>query len=80
MSDQAVVTLKDVDVEFHGKNRSVHAVDHVSLTVNRGDIYGIVGYSGAGKSTLVQFTATANWRQHSCIRTGYACFSTGRIT
>ena len=54
MSDQAVVTLKDVDVEFHGKNRSVHAVDHVSLTVNRGDIYGIVGYSGAGKSTLVR--------------------------
>ncbi|MEE1525247.1 MAG: methionine ABC transporter ATP-binding protein, partial [Lacticaseibacillus paracasei] len=40
MSDQAVVTLKDVDVEFHGKNRSVHAVDHVNLTVNRGDIYG----------------------------------------
>ncbi|EPC55523.1 metal ion ABC transporter ATPase, partial [Lacticaseibacillus paracasei subsp. paracasei CNCM I-4270] len=29
MSDQAVVTLKDVDVEFHGKTRSVHAVDHV---------------------------------------------------
>lgn len=54
MSDQAVVTLKDVDVEFHGKNRSVHAVDHVNLTVNRGDIYGIVGYSGAGKSTLVR--------------------------
>ena len=54
MSDQAVVTLKDVDVEFHGKTRSVHAVDHVDLTVNRGDIYGIVGYSGAGKSTLVR--------------------------
>lgn len=54
MSDQAVVTLKDVDVEFHGKTRSVHAVDHVNLTVNRGDIYGIVGYSGAGKSTLVR--------------------------
>lgn len=54
MSDQAVVTLKDVDVKFHGKTRSVHAVDHVNLTVNRGDIYGIVGYSGAGKSTLVR--------------------------
>ncbi|HAJ54626.1 MAG TPA: methionine ABC transporter ATP-binding protein, partial [Lactobacillus sp.] len=54
MSDQAVVTLKDVDVEFHGKTRSVHAVDHVNLTVNRGDVYGIVGYSGAGKSTLVR--------------------------
>jgi D-methionine transport system ATP-binding protein len=43
-----------VDVQFREKNRSVHAVDHVDLTVERGDIYGVVGYSGAGKSTLVR--------------------------
>lgn len=54
MSDQAVDTLKDVDVTFHGKNRSVTAVHTVSLTVNRGTLYGLVGYSGAGKSTLVR--------------------------
>lgn len=53
MCDVAVVTLKDVDVESVGKNRLVQLVDHVSLTVYRGDIYGIVGYLGAGKSTLV---------------------------
>ncbi|WP_390410235.1 methionine ABC transporter ATP-binding protein [Lacticaseibacillus jixiensis] len=54
MAKEAVITLTDVDVEFHEKNRSVHAVDHVDLTVERGDIYGVVGYSGAGKSTLVR--------------------------
>ena len=26
----------------------------VSITINKGNIYGIVGYSGAGKSTLVR--------------------------
>ncbi|NEG70154.1 methionine ABC transporter ATP-binding protein [Bifidobacterium choloepi] len=30
------------------------AVDDVSLTINKGDIFGIIGYSGAGKSTLVR--------------------------
>ncbi|MFD1441478.1 MULTISPECIES: methionine ABC transporter ATP-binding protein [Lacticaseibacillus] len=51
---EPVITLKQVDVNFSEKNKSVHAVDHVDLTVERGDIYGIVGYSGAGKSTLVR--------------------------
>ena len=54
MTKEAVITLTDVDVQFHEKNRNVHAVDHVDLTVARGDIYGVVGYSGAGKSTLVR--------------------------
>ena len=36
------------------KNGTIQAVDDVSLNVEKGDIYGIVGYSGAGKSTLVR--------------------------
>jgi D-methionine transport system ATP-binding protein len=55
MSAETVITFDDVDVVFKEKKKeAVHAVDHVSLDVNRGDIYGIVGYSGAGKSTLVR--------------------------
>lgn len=37
----------------HGENR-VEAVKNVSLKVNQGEIYGIIGYSGAGKSTLIR--------------------------
>lgn len=52
---EAVVVFDDVDVVFKEKKKqAVHAVDHVNLSVDRGDIYGIVGYSGAGKSTLVR--------------------------
>jgi D-methionine transport system ATP-binding protein len=32
----------------------VAAIDGVSVEVERGDVYGIIGYSGAGKSTLVR--------------------------
>ena len=43
-----LISLDHVTVEFgRGKNR-FRAVDDVSLTINRGSIYGIIGFSGAG--------------------------------
>ncbi len=54
MTNEAIIQLKDIDVTFHNKGQTVEAVKKVSLTVERGDIYGVVGYSGAGKSTLVR--------------------------
>lgn len=54
MSEQPIINLKNIDVKFQQKKQLVHAVKNVSLAIERGDIYGIVGYSGAGKSTLVR--------------------------
>ncbi|MFR4414550.1 MAG: ATP-binding cassette domain-containing protein [Butyricicoccus sp.] len=34
--------------------RTVHAVQDVSLTIDKGEIFGMIGFSGAGKSTLVR--------------------------
>ena len=39
---------------FETKDGSVQALNHVSLSIETGDIYGIIGMSGAGKSTLVR--------------------------
>ena len=39
---------------FAEGSQAVHALRDVSLKVEKGDIYGIVGFSGAGKSTLLR--------------------------
>jgi D-methionine transport system ATP-binding protein len=50
-----MISLKDITVTFTQPNKeTVQAVKNVSLEVDKGDVYGIVGYSGAGKSTLVR--------------------------
>ena len=50
-----MIELEHIVKNFHAdKDKSIHAVDDVSLTINDGDIYGIIGFSGAGKSTLVR--------------------------
>ncbi len=49
-----MIELDHIDVTFHQKKRTIEAVKDVTIHINEGDIYGIVGYSGAGKSTLVR--------------------------
>ncbi len=49
-----MIVLKDVSKIFDSENTPIVAVDNVNLRVERGQIYGIIGYSGAGKSTLVR--------------------------
>ena len=49
-----MIVIDHVSKTYAGKEKSVHAVQDVSLTIEDGEIYGIVGYSGAGKSTLVR--------------------------
>lgn len=51
---KAIIKLDHIDITFHQKKRIIEAVKGVTVHINQGDIYGIVGYSGAGKSTLVR--------------------------
>ena len=49
-----MIELKNLSKSFVTADGPVDALKHVSLTINDGDIYGIIGMSGAGKSTLVR--------------------------
>lgn len=49
-----MIEIKNVTKKFETKQGLLKAVDDVTLTIEKGDIYGIIGYSGAGKSTLIR--------------------------
>lgn len=49
-----MIELENISVKFKQDKKEIVAVDDVSLSIKKGEIYGIVGYSGAGKSTLVR--------------------------
>ncbi|NLZ48326.1 MAG: methionine ABC transporter ATP-binding protein [Clostridiales bacterium] len=49
-----MIELKNLYKSYTTKAGKVEAVKDVTLKINKGDIYGIIGFSGAGKSTLVR--------------------------
>lgn len=49
-----MIEIRNVSKIYDTKNKSVIGVDSVTLTIHKGDIFGIVGYSGAGKSSLLR--------------------------
>ena len=51
---ETLLEIKDLCVEFKTMAGTVHAVDHLSYTLHRGEKLGIVGESGSGKSTVAK--------------------------
>ena len=49
-----MIELRNLSKSFMTADGQVDALRNVNLTINNGDIYGIIGMSGAGKSTLVR--------------------------
>ena len=54
------LVMRDVTKTFvvGRKKKPVRAVDHVSLRIERGEIYGVLGANGSGKSTLIRLVST----------------------
>ena len=48
------IEFREITKIFKQKKAQIKALDHVSMTIEPGEIVGIIGYSGAGKSTLVR--------------------------
>ncbi len=49
-----MIEIKNLTKTFKTSGGDVEALKDISLTINDGEIYGIIGMSGAGKSTLVR--------------------------
>lgn len=49
-----MIEIQNLSKTFTTSDGNVEALKNISLTINDGDIYGIIGMSGAGKSTLVR--------------------------
>ena len=49
-----MIQIGHMNKVFHLKSGDVTALDNVTLNIEDGIIYGVIGYSGAGKSTLVR--------------------------
>ena len=51
---EPLIEIQNLSRVFHTKDNEIRALDGIDLTIERGDIFGIIGMSGAGKSTLVR--------------------------
>ncbi len=49
-----MIRFERVSKTFKSKKNTVQAVKDVSFSIEKGEIFGIIGFSGAGKSTLVR--------------------------
>lgn len=49
-----MIIFESIYKQFTHKGVTINALEDINLTINKGEIYGIVGESGAGKSTLIR--------------------------
>ncbi len=59
-----LVEMTDISISFGG----IRAVDHASISLNRGEVVGLLGHNGAGKSTLIKILSGAYKRDAGDIR------------
>jgi D-methionine transport system ATP-binding protein len=51
---EPIISVKNLTKVYNEKSNPITALSDISLDIQKGDIYGIIGMSGAGKSTLVR--------------------------
>ncbi|BEP13718.1 ABC transporter ATP-binding protein [Acidothermaceae bacterium B102] len=72
-SDEVLLEIRGLSVDYGLGDSPVHAVDRVDLTIRRGEVVGLAGESGSGKSTLA-YAVTRLLRDPGVITAGEAYF------
>ena len=49
-----MIQFQGVSKTYHSGKQEIHALNGIDLTVETGEIYGVIGFSGAGKSSLIR--------------------------
>lgn len=49
-----MISIKHLSKLYQTKSSTIQAVDDLSLNIDNGEIFGVIGYSGAGKSTFIR--------------------------
>lgn len=65
-----MIEVRHLNKTFHLKSGDVTALDDVSFKVEKGSVFGVIGYSGAGKSTLVRCLNLLEYPDSGEIRIG----------
>lgn len=56
-----MIKFQDVSKVYRSDGKEISALENIDLKINKGDIFGVIGFSGAGKSTLIR---TVNLLEH----------------
>lgn len=49
-----MIEFRQVSKTFESRGKKIEALTDINLTIEKGDIFGVIGFSGAGKSTLIR--------------------------
>ncbi|MEC2057830.1 methionine ABC transporter ATP-binding protein [Peribacillus psychrosaccharolyticus] len=49
-----MITFEGLEKEYRTKDKTFKALNGINLTIEKGEIFGVIGFSGAGKSTLIR--------------------------
>ena len=57
MSSAPFIEVREVSKEYQRGGETIHVLDHITLTIERGEFVALMGPSGSGKTTLLNIIA-----------------------